>query len=216
MSRTYVVISVLGSFEDSRIKFCQNAETNHSQWNYQYIPHGTKLVPSVTCVNNVELENTEDGNTIIVSFKDPLTDKATIEFIVQDDSFQVNHLPVQTDLSRLDFRWTGFHDTSGITSFDCKLQAGDEVIRDWTREDQKDYKSLRNLKLKSNAVYTVFIRAKNIGNKISALANASVYISSENPRLTGKMFRTSTGGFVFLEKFGPEVRVPKFIFKQID
>lgn len=56
---------------------------------------------------------------------------------------------------------------------------------DWVAVGRKDYASFNNLTLRSQEVYTVFVRAVNIGNKTSSPINASIYTTSERPRLTG-------------------------------
>lgn len=147
--------------------------------------HGTKFVPIVICVNNVELEKTQKGNTSIISFENPSIGNAKLDFIVPDPSIQVKGYLVQRDLTKIDVRWSGFEDKSGIMSFECKLQKGGDIIMDWVAVGRKDYASFNNLTLRSQEVYTVFVRAVNIGNKTSSPINASIYTTSERPRLTG-------------------------------
>lgn len=78
-------------------------------------------MPIVICVNNVELEKTQKGNTSIISFENPSIGNANIDFIVPDPSIQVKGYLVQRDLTKIDVRWSGFEDKSGIISFECKL-----------------------------------------------------------------------------------------------
>lgn len=148
--------------------------------------HGTKFVPIVICVNNVELEKTQKGSTSIISFENPRIGNAKIDFIVPDPLIHVKGYRVQSDLTKIEVRWSCFEDKSGITSFECKLQKGRDMIMDWVSVGRKDYASFNNLMLRSKEIYTVFIRAVNIGNKTSSQINASIYTTSERPRLTGK------------------------------
>lgn len=147
--------------------------------------HGTKFVPIVICVNNVELEKTQKGNTSIISFENPSIGNAKLDFIVPDPSIQVKGYLVQRDLTKIDVRWSGFEDKSGIMSFECKLQKGGDMIMNWVAVGRKDYASFNNLSLRSQEVYTVFVRAVNIGNKTSSPINASIYTTSKRPGLTG-------------------------------
>lgn len=153
------------------------------------LSHGSKFVPIVICVNNVELEKTHKGNTSIISFENLSIGNAKIDFIVPDPLIQVKGCPVQSDLTKIEIRWSGFEDKSGITSFECKLQKERDMIIDWVAVGRKDYASFNNLKLRSNEMYTVFIRAVNIGNKTSSPINASIYTTTKIPHLTGKGYK---------------------------
>ncbi|XP_061166364.1 uncharacterized protein LOC133175283 [Saccostrea echinata] len=184
---------------ESGIKFCRACikniygaviypcETTASPFvsNYINATHGTKLVPEVICVNEVELQTTLQGGINIVSIEKPSLENARIEFLVPDPYFRIESVPVQSDTTRIDFRWFGFEDDSEIISYDCKLQRGSSIIQNWISVDRHDYASFSNLVLRGEEIYTVFIRARNSGGWISPALNASVRIDLQQPVLTG-------------------------------
>ncbi|XP_062581992.1 uncharacterized protein LOC134243764 [Saccostrea cucullata] len=184
---------------ESGVKFCKACiksiqgaviypcETTASPFvsNYINATHGTKLVPEVVCVNELELQTTLRGGINIVSIEKPSLENARVEFVVPDPYFRIEGVPVQSDTAIIEFRWFGFEDDSEIISYDVKLQKGSSIIQNWVNVGRHDYASFSNLILRDAEIYTVFIRARNSGGWISPALNASVRIDVQRPVLTG-------------------------------
>ncbi|KAK3094006.1 hypothetical protein FSP39_022824 [Pinctada imbricata] len=150
------------------------------------VNHGTKVYPSIFCVNKAELENAVYVQPITASFKKPNFTSSSVSFAVNNVK-RSDQSHVQTYKSSLHFYWDFFHDISGIRSYSCRITSGQSVISNWTNVGGHNYISYEDLNLVNGNQYTAEVIATNIGGHNSDVITAEIDINEIIPVLTGNV-----------------------------
>ena len=156
-----------------------------------YIPHGTKIYSSVSCVNTVEIEAIEHSGSYMVSYEPPDVAGASVKFAVNSVLLQ-DQSQVQRYKSTLHFFWDFFHDVSGMRSYQCRVTTGNTVVSEWIDVGQHNFVEISGIDMSDGKEYTAEVKGTNVGGLESDAISAKISINGILPVLTGTYFYKNT------------------------
>lgn len=156
--------------------------------------HGTLLVISVQCINNVELAASAKAEPVIVSFLSPSSSSAHVEIIPYGEhlvhlgelvSPSQNEIVTQDNLTCIHAQWSGFYDRTDINHYNYTLAKNNLPFLMDSTSTRNTNIELNGLNLTNGDVYTLEVVAVNSGGIHSEPVRASVMVDSRKPRLSG-------------------------------
>lgn len=169
--------------------------------------HGMRIYPVIRCTNNVRLTSELLLDEQIVAYKAPNTSDTSITLIPNspnDGRHRYKSTPVQSDTSKLSFRWDGIHEDAVITKYETRL-IGEGQPNHWMDVGLHTYQTIED-DFKPETSYDFEVKGVNDGNISSSFWNLTVLISNQSPKLSGKQLILRTCKivifyFIYINKY---------------
>ena len=120
----------------------------------------------------------------------PKAECASISFY-PDNRYTVfetqTEVPVQSNLTHVDFTWDGFEDADEILSFETRLWKGDTIIAPWRSVGLRNSAQRKTPGTQKGDKILLEVRAINNGGYKSHPINASIVFDNGPPLLTGNI-----------------------------
>ncbi|KAH3708900.1 hypothetical protein DPMN_068359 [Dreissena polymorpha] len=170
--------------------------------------HGQVVYGLLKCLNKVELAAVAASSALVAAYEKPdiamaevkLISDAYVRFpmsglpdkfhiIANNGSFAFNdQIFVQGNLTTLKFEWAGITDAAGLRNYEYRVMVADGVIVNWTYCGNYTFVDVPLVRLTSETIYAVQIRATNMAGFTSDAIQAFAYGKGSVPKLTGNAF----------------------------
>ncbi|KAI0220739.1 hypothetical protein LSAT2_027792 [Lamellibrachia satsuma] len=145
---------------------------------------GDTLFSTVRCSNGAGLQATASSDGVTILTDAPNISKAILNIVVQSPSYYDSRDNHQADTSRLNFRWDGITDQSGIACFQVSVNdSNSRTVVPWRNIPSLDetFAELRGLNLRSYETYRLQLRAISNVGLISDVITSDVTIETDAP-----------------------------------
>ncbi|XP_062589946.1 uncharacterized protein LOC134251560 [Saccostrea cucullata] len=163
-------------------------------------PHGTTIYVTVQCINNVQLKAEEIAGPFKIYHKSPQIESATLSFYPNNrNTFlrKESAIPLQENLTNIDFFWKGFQDEGGISTFETRVRKNGKVIAPWNSVGLRNCATRVIQNSKAGDIIDADVRAANDGGYRSQILNSSIVLDNRSPGLEDESASfMSTGGYV--------------------
>ena len=96
-------------------------------------------------------------------------------------------IPVQSNLTHVDFTWDGFEDGDEILSYETRLWKGEAIIAPWRSVGFRNSAMRKTPNTEKGDTILLQVRAINNGGYKSRVINASIVLDNRPPALTGNI-----------------------------